>query len=123
MNIELSDIENASLYWYFSITENEWHLSHDEMQQLLGEPNRDLFLEWKKEKKGSLSEDTITRLSYLYRIWKILNALFRKETLLEWLRNPNKADLFNNKSPLKYMLSCKTEEFSKIIDYFSDPES
>ena len=77
MNVKLLDIENADLYWYFPIAENEWYLSQDEMRQLLGVTNSQHI--FNMGKKDSLPEDTITRLIYFLRFGKFLVGYSEKK--------------------------------------------
>lgn len=122
MMINKSTITKAGLIWFFSATEKEWHLSEKEKKKLLGCPDQETYLKWKKDKTGLLPEDVIERLSYLYRIYKILSSYFNQSSTLEWLNNPNDAPLFTGKSPLDYMLSNENLALAKIIDYLENPE-
>lgn len=119
--INKSTVTKAGLTWFFSVTENEWHLSESEKIKLLGSPDKENYIEWKKNKEGLIPEDIVDRLSYLYRIYKILNIYFKQASILEWLNNPNSAILFAGKSPLDYMMTSETSALSKIIDYLGDP--
>ncbi|MBA2352436.1 MAG: antitoxin Xre/MbcA/ParS toxin-binding domain-containing protein [Burkholderiales bacterium] len=94
----------AGLTAFFSIAE-EIGLDTAQQRNLLGEPGRTLFFEWKKTRQGKLSRDTVERLSYLIGIYKALGILFSRERVAEWLKNPNHDPLFGGKSPLDYMLA------------------
>lgn len=94
----------AGLTAFFSIAE-EIGLDTAQQRNLLGEPGRTLFFEWKKTKQGKLSRDTFERLSYLIGIYKALGILFSQERVAEWLKNANHDPMFAGKSPLEYMLT------------------
>lgn len=94
----------AGLTAFFSIAE-ELGLDTAQQRNLLGEPSRTLFFEWKKTRQGKLSRDTLERLSYLIGIYKALGILFSRERVAEWLKNANHDPLFADKSPLEYMLA------------------
>ena len=115
-------ISEAGLTWFFSITENEWHLSEDEKIKLLGCLNKKSYLEWKENKATLLPDDIVNRLSYLYRIYKVLNFYFKHATILEWLNNKNSAPLFAGRTPLNYMMVNEADALALVIDYLENPE-
>lgn len=94
----------AGLTAFFSIAE-ELGLDTAQQRNLLGEPGRTLFFEWKKTRQGKLSHDALDRLSYLVGIYKALGILFSRERIGEWLKNANQDPMFGGKSPLEYMLT------------------
>ncbi len=113
-----SDAEKAQagLTAFFSIAE-EWGLDNDRQRLLLGSPGRSTFFAWKKNKQGLLSRDVLDRLSYILGIYKALHILFSDGTVLQWLRNPNSAPLFNGRAPLEYMLTGQLVALADVRRY------
>lgn len=115
---EYSDLEKAQagLATFFSFA-SEWGLNNDQQMTLLGEPGRTTFYKWKRGDIGSVSRDTLDRLSYLTGIYLGLNILFRQDAACEWLRNPNTNPLFNRVSPLDYMLRGHLTNLADVRRY------
>ncbi len=106
----------AGLTAFFSIAE-EWQLDNDQQRRLLGDPARSTFFKWKKQRSGNLSRDTLDRLSYLIGIYKALHLQFPSHSVAEWLRNPNRAPLFQGRSPLDYLLEGSLVALSDVRRY------
>ncbi len=111
-----ADKATAGLTAFFSITE-EWGLSTEQQQILLGSPGRSTFFQWKRNKRGNLSRDTLDRLSYLLGIYKGLNILFSANHVQQWLLNPNDNPMFNQQSPLDYMLTGSLVALADVRRY------
>ena len=58
----------------------------------------------KHEWSGTLSQDTLTRISALVGIFKGLRLLFSEPLSDEWVRLPNKGPLFGGRRPLDAMI-------------------
>ena len=110
------DKVKAGLTAFFSIAE-EWELSVEEQRALLGAPSRTTFYEWKKNKSGNVSRDTLDRLSYVVGIYKALRTLFSQAAASQWLRTPNQDPLFANRSPLQYLLGGSLVALSDVRRY------
>jgi len=116
--IQHSDVEKAQagLATFFSFA-SEWGLNNEQQMKLLGEPGRTTFYKWKRGNIGSVSRDTLDRLSYLTGIYLGLNIMFRQDAAAEWLRNSNTNPLFDGLSPLDYMLRGRLTNLSDVRRY------
>ena len=111
-----TDMAAAGLTAFFSIAE-EWALSTEHQQVLLGSPGRSTYFQWKRSKRGNLSRDTLDRLSYLLGIYKDLHILFSANHVQQWLHNTNDNPMFNQQSPLDYMLSGSLVALADVRRY------
>ena len=82
-----------------------WRLTGAEVCSLLGDVSeRTWFRMKKREWSGTLSQDTLTRISALVGIFKGLRLLFSEPLSHEWVRLPNKGPLFGGRRPLDAMI-------------------
>jgi hypothetical protein len=82
-----------------------WRLTSSEACGLLGDVSeRTWFRMKKKEWPGVLSQDMLTRVSAVIGIFKGLRLLFSEPLSDEWIRLPNKGDLFAGRRPLDVMI-------------------
>lgn len=108
----------AGLTAFFSVSQ-EWHLSHCEQRALLGSPDCRTFKTWKKNLRGRLPLDTLDRLSFFIGIYRMLNLLFKEDTIFEWLRNTNRSPIFKGHSPLDYMMREGLVAISDVYRYLN----
>ena len=95
-----------------------WKLRIGEQRKLLGDPPESTFYKWKRQQEGSLSRDTIERISYLLGIWKSLQILFPDPAQADaWLHQPNQAALFGGDSALQRMLSGNVADLYVVRQY------
>ena len=71
--------------------------------RLLGGVSNGTFHNYRK-KEVILDQDKLTRISYLTGVFNALNALHGEELADKWVNLPNKNRLFNNQTPLDYMI-------------------
>jgi uncharacterized protein (DUF2384 family) len=88
---------------FFAIVE-KWDLRAEQATALLGGTSHGRYYELKKTRKGSLSQDELTRISLLIGIFKALNILFGARLANQWTSLPNSNPMFNNASPLQMLL-------------------
>jgi hypothetical protein len=82
-----------------------WQLTSAEICALLGDVSeRTWFRMKKREWPGSLSQDTLTRVSALLGIFKGLRLLFSEPICDQWIRLPNKGPLYAGRRPLDAMI-------------------
>ena len=107
----------AGLRAFFNLAER-WKLRVAEQRKLLGDPPESTFYKWKRERSGTLSRDTLERISYLLGIFKALAILFpQAERADAWLRKPNDALTFGGKSALERMLSGNVADLFMVRQY------
>ncbi|MGE3176294.1 MAG: antitoxin Xre/MbcA/ParS toxin-binding domain-containing protein, partial [Vicinamibacterales bacterium] len=82
-----------------------WTLSADEQRGLLGWPATSTFYNYRAGAVGTLSFDTLTRLSLVIGIYKALHVLYPDEGLADrWILLPNAHPLFGGRPALALMI-------------------
>ena len=82
-----------------------WRLTSAEGCALLGDVSERTWFRMKKGAwAGTLSQDTLTRVSALVGIFKGLRLLFSEPLSDEWVRLPNKGPLYGGRRPLDAMI-------------------
>lgn len=106
----------VALKAFFTITA-KWGLSADEEKPLLNVAPSTFYL-WKREKSGSLSSDTLERISYILGIYKALHILLPSEKAAnEWIKKPNNAPLFNGKRALDKLMKGHVIDLADVRRY------
>ena len=81
-----------------------WSLSVEEQRALLGWPPESTFFKYKSGHIGTLSFDTLMRISLLLGIYKDLNILYPERDLADrWVKLPNNNALFGGRPALGLM--------------------
>ena len=73
---------------FFAIVD-KWQLRNEDAMTLLGGASHGRYFELKKNRKGLLSQDELTRISLLVGIFKALNILFSQRLANQWVSRPN----------------------------------
>lgn len=82
-----------------------WRLTGAEICALLGDVSDRTWFRMKKgEWSGTLSQDTLTRISALLGIFKGLRLLFSEPLCDEWVRLPNNGPLYRGRRPIDAMI-------------------
>jgi hypothetical protein len=82
-----------------------WNLGAEEQRSLLGWPPPSTFYKYKAGEVGTLSYDTLTRISLVLGIYKALHILFPEEELADrWIKLPNSNPLFGGKPALSLIV-------------------
>jgi uncharacterized protein (DUF2384 family) len=87
---------------FFSIAE-KWQLRNEDAMALLGGASHGRYFELKKNRKGLLSQDELTRVSLLIGIFKALNILFGERLANQWTSRRNSNPMFNDAPPLQFL--------------------
>lgn len=83
-----------------------WSLTVDEQRALLGWPAASTFHKYKSGDHGTLSYDTLTRLSLVLGVYKALQVLYPDAALADrWIKLPNANPLFGGAPALTLMAS------------------
>jgi uncharacterized protein (DUF2384 family) len=77
---------------------------NEDAMALLGGASHGRYYELKKNRKGLLSQDELTRISLLIGIFKALNILFSQRLANQWVSRPNSNPIFNDAPPIAFML-------------------
>jgi hypothetical protein len=94
----------AALEAFFKITEL-WDLNNADAMTLLGGVSSGRYYELKRSRKGTLTQDELTRISLLIGIFKALNILFSRKLANQWVTRTNSNPFFANLPPLERMRS------------------
>ncbi len=89
---------------FFNIA-NVWGLLVDEQRALLGFPAPSTYHKYKAGQIGTLSYDTLTRVSLILGIYKALHILYPDDELADrWIRLPNSNELFGGRPAINLMM-------------------
>lgn len=106
-----------ALRTFFRIADT-WSLGSKEQMTLLGNPARSTFYHWKQGKNVVLLRDTLERISYIFGIYSALQVLLPKpEAADAWIKKPNSAPLFGERSALDRMLSGQVGDLYLVRQY------
>lgn len=88
----------------FFLIATAWGLSVNEQRALLGWPPASTFHKYKSGNAGTVSFDTLTRLSLVLGIYKALQLLYPEPRLSDtWVRMPNTNVMFGGRPPINLM--------------------
>ena len=89
----------AAMEAFFSIVE-KWDLRNEDAMALLGGLSNGRYYDLKKQRRGVLTQDELTRVSLLIGIFKSLNILFTGPLADAWITRPNSHTMFAGNTPL-----------------------
>ena len=96
-------MSGPALRSFFNIAER-WALSVDEQRGLLGWPAHSTYHKYKAGNVGTLSYDTLTRISLVLGMFKALNILYPNPGLANrWVKLPNSNLIFGGNTPIAFM--------------------
>jgi hypothetical protein len=96
-------LSGPALRTFFNIAA-AWELSVNEQRALLGWPASSTFHKYKSGDHGTLSFDTLTRISLVIGIYKSLQVLYPEPAFSDrWVKMPNIHDLFGGRPALWLM--------------------
>jgi hypothetical protein len=82
-----------------------WSLTDAQALGLIGAATPATLREWEVENEGrKLSQDTLTRISYLIGIFKALNICHGQALADSWILLPNESPIFVGGTPLEFMV-------------------
>lgn len=101
---------------FFAIT-TKWLLTTEQERILLGVPKA-TFYRWKQQMDGSLTSDTLERISYILGIYKALQILLPSEAMAnKWIHKANTAPLFGGQSALDKLLKGRVIDLADVRRY------
>jgi hypothetical protein len=96
-------LSGPALRAFFQIA-RAWNLGAGQERALLGWPPSSTFHKYKSGDHGTLSFDTLTRLSLVLGIYKALQVLYPEPTFADrWVSVPNSHALFGGRPPIAFM--------------------
>jgi uncharacterized protein (DUF2384 family) len=96
-------LSSSAVEAFLKITEN-WKLRNEDAMALLGGVSNGRFYQLKRSRKGTLTQDELTRVSFLIGIFKALNILFGRKLANQWVTRPNSNLMFGNAPPLELLV-------------------
>jgi uncharacterized protein (DUF2384 family) len=99
----------------FRIAE-KWRLTPETIGQLLGGIPRSSVYKLKTA-AGTLSQDKLTRISYIVGIYKALNILLPASHADRWMTQPNDYFLFAGQSPLEFVVRMGIPGLQQVRSY------
>jgi hypothetical protein len=109
------DLTGPALRTFFRIAD-AWGLKEQEQMRLLGLESRSTFQSWKRGVVAALPKDALERISYVMGIYKGLQILLPR-TANDWVRKPNKAQVFGGASALDRMMSGNVADLYVVRQY------
>jgi hypothetical protein len=92
-----------------------WQLSNREQQGILGWPANSTFYKYKSGDVGTLSLDTLTRISLVLGTFKALRILYADRGLADrWVKLPNSNSLFAGNPPADFMARGEMDNLYKV---------
>src|SRR5882724_6078071 len=92
-------LSHAAIEAFFQIVE-KWQINNDDAMGLLGGVSHGRYYGLKKTRKGILTQDELTRISFLIGIFKGLNILFAPKLADQWMSLANSNPMFHGAPPL-----------------------
>lgn len=77
-----------------------WGLDEAQERMLLGQPSRETLQSWKEHRAGALSLDQVERISYVLRVFRLLQE---RQGGVDWLLQPRQEPIFGGRRPLDVM--------------------
>lgn len=93
----------AAVEAFLRIAEN-WKLKNEAAMALLGGVSNGRYYQLKRSRKGVLTQDELTRVSFLVGIFKALNILFSRKLAAQWVSRPNSNPMFGNAPPVDVLI-------------------
>jgi hypothetical protein len=96
-------MSGPALRTFFNVA-SAWQLNTEEQRALLGWPPESTFFKYKSGQIGTLSYDTLIRISLVLGIYKDLGILYPEPELAHrWVKLPNSNPLFGGRPALDVM--------------------
>ena len=107
-------LSGPALRTFFNIAA-AWNLSVTEQRALLGWPAPSTFHKYKSGDHGTLSFDTLTRLSLIVGIYSGLQVLYPEPAFADaWVRTPNSHPLFGGRPAIAVMADGGIDALLKV---------
>jgi uncharacterized protein (DUF2384 family) len=95
-------LSQSAVDGFFAIVD-KWQLSMERASDLLGGMPRSTVYKLKTA-AGTLSQDELTRISYIVGIYKALHILLPDDPADRWMTRPNDNFLFGGQAPLDFVV-------------------
>lgn len=81
-----------------------WQVRDEAARQLLGGVSNGVYYQLKRDRKKTLDQDKLTRISLLLGIFKALNILYSRKLADAWINMANSNPMFEGETPLSYVI-------------------
>lgn len=115
LNVDEKRISQTALKAFFNISQ-DWDLSTQQQQVLLGQPARSTFYKWRNGEGPSLPKDTLERISYILGIYKALRLLLPSQAQADEWPHKNNRD-FAGETALAHMLKGNVLHLADVRRY------
>ena len=96
-------VSRSAIPAFFKLIE-AWQVRDEAARQLLGGISNGVYYQLKRDRKKTLDQDKLTRISLLLGIFKALNILYGKKLADAWINLPNSNPMFEGEAPLAYII-------------------
>ena len=93
----------AAIEAFLNISD-KWSLKSQDAMLLLGGISSGRYYGLKKNRKGRLTQDELTRVSLLIGLFQALNILFSEKLASQWVSRPNSNAMSKNQPPLVFLI-------------------
>jgi uncharacterized protein (DUF2384 family) len=97
-------LSQSAVDGFFAIVD-KWQISMERAGELLGGMPRSTVYRLKTA-AGTLSQDELTRISYVVGIYKALHVLLPDEPADQWMTRPNDNFLFGGQPPMEFVVKA-----------------
>jgi len=95
-----------------------WRLDEPQERMLLGQPSPETLRNWKQNRTGALSLDQVERISYVLRIFRLLQE---KHGSAGWLVEPRQEPIFGGRRPIDVMCLEDIRGLRQVAQFLDAP--
>jgi|SRR5581483_3480798 len=96
-------LSRAAIPAFFKLI-GAWQVRDEAARQLLGGVSNGVYYQLKRDRKKTLDQDKLTRISLLLGIFKALNILYSRKLADAWINLANSNPMFEGEAPLSYVI-------------------
>ncbi len=96
-----------------------WGLDEPQERMLLGQPSPETLKSWKANRTGALSLDQVERISYVLRIFRLLQEHNGATT---WLLAPRAEPIFGGRRPIDVMCLEDIRGLRQVAQFLQPPD-
>ena len=97
-----------------------WALDEPQERMLLGQPSQETLQSWKAHRTGALSLDQVERISYVLRIFRLLQE---RQFAVGWLLEPRSEPIFGGRRPLAVMCLEDIRGLRQVAQFLEPAEA
>jgi uncharacterized protein (DUF2384 family) len=95
-----------------------WQLDEPQERMLLGQPSPETLRNWKQNRTGALSLDQVERISYVLRIFRLLQEKYGSAA---WLVEPRREPIFGGRRPIDLMCLEDIRGLRQVAQFLDPP--